>query len=279
MQTAPSMTLADIKNRVALRAQKIVQDSAGKIVADTMEPAADLIEKAVYDGIQAFWLEHDWAFASQFVQFNLDPDGTGPLNIDGDAGRYLLPEYVQSVPLARVLLRYPNSGGCIPLQTLHMDQVVARQFTEPDIEGTPTDCAVEWNHANAPGMSQRGAFELRVFPKPSQAFTVGFRARTGPVPMVNDTQRGNWPGAHDAAVVACAVVELMRHDQKPDSPARKVAEMEKAAQIELSKRHDDLYYRPASLGPVGSSGWPSGRLATLTDQATGNTIMSVTVFD
>lgn len=279
MQTAPSMTYGDIKHRVALRARKIMQDSAGKIVADTAEPAADQIEKAVRDGVEFFWLSNDWAFASQFIQFDLDPDGDGPLNIGGDASRYLLPAYVQSLPLARVLMRYPGSGGVLPLTTIHMDQLVARQFAGTDISGVPTVCACEWSCLNAPGLDQRGAFEFRVWPEPAQALTVGFRARTGPVPLVSDVQRGNWPAAHDAAVVACAVVELMRHDQKPDSPARKVAESERDTALAMSVQHDNLYYRPSNLGTLREGEWPIGRSASIVDGETGDTIMQTTVFE
>ncbi len=279
MMTAASMTLADIRLRVAMRAQKIMQDATGAMAADTTEPVASQIDQAIRDGIDSFWSDHDWSFASQFVQFDIDPDGTA-MSIDGDAGRYLLPDLVRSQPLnPRVFIRGSDGGGGMPpIPVVSMDQVVERQFLEPDTSGVPIACAVEWSSTLRPGMSQRGGLEFRVFPDPGDRYTVSFRALVGAVPLVQETQRGNWPAAHDLSIVAFAVRELFRHDQKADSPARKVAEAEAAEALARSTRHDNEFYKAATLGSMADQATTRGRVVEFVDLTNGNTILSVTTF-
>lgn len=279
MLTSATMTRADIKKRVALRARKIVQDAdSGKIIADTTEPANTQLDDAVRDGVEDFWNFRQWAFASQIVQFDLNADGAGPLNIDSDPSRYLLPDLVRSVPIGgKVLVRGPGDscGWSIPVR--HMDQVIARQFLEAGTSGMIQMCAVEFISAVRPGLSERGGFECRFWPAPGDTYTVAMRMMVGAVPLVNDSQRGNWPGAHDKAIVACSVRALFRHDQPADSAARRTAEAEAVQALAESTQYDDENCRPQVLGSIEES-FSGGRHVEMVDLTTGLTVLSTTVF-
>lgn len=280
MLTAATMTKADIRKRVALRASKISQDAAGRKVADQTDPAYTELDDAIRDGVERFWNHHQWAFASQVIQFSLNADGTGPLNIDADPSRYLLPDLVRSLPIdGKVYLRGPDlaAGWNVPVR--HMDQVIERQFMHPSTSGIVQVCGAEFSSAIRPGLSERGGIEFRVWPAPGDDYEVAFRAMVGAVPLVNDNQRGNWPGAHDEAVIACAVAALFMHDRTPDSPERKAAEAHADAALAKSVEYDDEYMRPRVLGSIGESSAGFGaRSAELIDLTTNETILSVTTF-
>lgn len=280
MLTSSSMTKADIRKRVALRAKKIAQDtSSGQIIADDTEPGATMLDDAIRDGVEEFWDDHQWSFSSRIIQFSMDAAGTGPLNIDSDPSRYILPDDVRSAPVDNVAyIRSPDSTTGWEIGVRHMDQVVEKQFMSSGTSGLVEVCAVEFNPNVRPGMDQRGGFELRVWPTPGDDYEIAFRAMVAAVPLVEDGQRGNWPAAHDKTVVACAVRCLMRHDQAPGSDARKQAELDAIEALEKSKQYDDENGRPPSLGSLGEKFGPRSHLTTVTDGATGQVFLSTTTF-
>lgn len=279
MLTDASMSRADLKLAIAQRAQRIIQDSDGKEVADPTNPTDDRLNTALRNGVRDFWHAHDWSFNTQFVQLTLQSDGTGPINIEGDPCRYLMPENILSVPRSSVLFKGPEAttgGGRAAVR--HFDEVMNRTFLDPNSVGVPQMVGVEWNQTNRPGMRGRGQFSLAVWPKPDRNYTIGFRARVTFVPLVEDTQYGNWPAVHDRTVVAFAVRDLFQSDRNPDSPWVSAADKDAGEMLAMSIRVDDEDYRPQTLGPRDADTWPSGRAVSLFNFPTNETILTATAY-
>lgn len=284
MIAAASMTFADIKLRVAQRAELIQQDTtSGKNVARVTQPDAQKIADAVRDGQDEFWRANDWSFATQFVQFDLSPTGESALNIAKDPRRYLLSETIESLPKTTVLFTGPSTNPGGKVRVRHMDEVAARCFMDPSAVGSPEACAGEYSSILRPGLSQRGGIEMRFYPKPDQAYTVGFRAKVAALPFIADHQRGNWPAVHDLTIVAFSVRELFRQDRSAEEPsqARAIAQADAdvAQALATSIKVDNEDYRPHTLGAANElESWPTGRLVKGYD-TDGSLLVSVTVYD
>ena len=274
-----SMTYADIRLEVAKRSQKLVQDTdSGRMIADPTEPAYSRITDAIRAGCREFWRAHNWSFLTSFVEVQLNPDGTGPLNIDGDASRYLLPDVVQSYPKGWALYRGPDDEPGGHVKTRHMDEVAQRLFMEPTATGTPESCATEWNASLRPKASQRGGIELRVFPKPDQAYRLGFRAKVGVLHFTDPEQRGQWPTVHDQTVVDFAVAELFKSDRAASDPERAGAVAAAQSSLAVSIARDTEDYQPGEIGGPDEMQWPRGRLVTAWEYTTDTEILRLTVY-
>lgn len=283
MIASESMTRADIKKRVALRVDQIEQSaSTGKNEARATNPTDDLLDLAVRDGTDEFYRAHKWSFDSQFVEFTLAPAGDGPLNINADPTRILLPPYIESLPQTSVLFKGPGTNPGGRARVRHMDEVATRAYQDPISMGFPEAVGCEYNATLRAGLSERGGIELRVWPKPDQAYVLGFRSRIGAIPFVVDSQRGQWPQGHDATVVAFAVREFFRHDRNPEDAGQGRAIAQAQADVnealETSVRIDNEDYRPGVMGAAGETNWPTGRLVKGYD-TDGSLLVSVTVYD
>lgn len=281
--SASSLTFGDLKKLVAERAMLIEQDTdTGIDEAMVTQPAADKIERALRDGVTEFYRSHDWAWCTRWIQFTLKADGMGAWNIDSDPSRYLLPDWVESLPgnYGPVLFKGPASEPGGELNVRAFDDVTSRQFRDPTSEGNPMVVGAEYSHDLRAGMTQRGGVEVRFWPIPDDDYIVGCRARIGPVPFVKDDQRGQWPAVHDLTVADFAVVELFKHDQDPGDPdnGRLVAKAEerKALSMAISIERDNKDYRPQELGSLSERDWPVGRRVELFDYETNATLVSVT---
>lgn len=273
-----SMTYADIKKAVAVRAALVRQDTdTGRKEVPTVDPDLDMIERAVRDGTAEFYDAADFAFKTVFTAITLDADGDAAMNINGDASRYLLPPQVQSLPKTVAFWRGPINAPGGPVAVRHMDEVVQRSFVDPQETGHPVMVGAEFNPLLSSGLSGRGGIELRVFPAPDQAYSLGFRCKVGLIPWVADDQRGQWPAVHDLTVVAFAVRALFREDREAGSKAKAEAENEAAMALARSIARDNDDYRPQTIGAADENGWPGGRRVELYDYTTESTLLSVTV--
>lgn len=276
-----SMTYADLKLRVAERAVLIKQDaSTNKTVALTSQPAADRIERAIRDGVEEFYRATDWSFLLTFLEFVLDAEGDTPANIAGSNTRYILPSFIESLPKPGMMVKYEESttpGGHVTLRMFQ--ELVERAYLEPNTTGFPEAVAVQFNPMLNPQADSRGGLEMRVWPQPDQAYTLGFLAKVGPVPFLSDSQRGRWPAVHDLTVVAFAVRELFRHDRESDNATRDRAETEVSRTLGISITRDNEDFRPISIGARGElSWWPRGRRVELFDYVTNQTLVSTDVY-
>ena len=282
MLNSATKTRADLKLLLAQRAMRVVQDATtGRDIADPSNPTDDRLDTALRDGVEQFWHAHPWSFQTQFVQITLTPAGDGPISIAGDPTRYLLPEVIQSLPRMNALYRGPETTtGGTRVHVRHMDEVIQRTFSDPNITGMPAMLAVEWSSLRAPGMSERGGFEMRVWPKPDRAYIVGFRCKVGAFPLTENSQRGNWPAVHDLTVVAFSLRELFRNgDREPNSAQMGSAEAMVASELAKSIRIDDDDYRPQTIGAPSELRWPGGHSHSLYDYPSGEIILTSTSFD
>lgn len=283
MNASPSMTYAEMKLRVANRAELISQDAAYGIQALTSEPAAGKIKRAIDDGVREFLRAHRWSFLTAHCEFTMDVDGTGPLNIGGDPTRYLLPEYVESLPQANMMWKGPDLRPGFRVKGHHYDEVVAFSFMDPVAKGVPIMWGAEFNPTLRGGMQKPGGIELRFWPKPFLAYTVGFRARLGYVPFSDDNQVGQWPAVHDLTAVAFAVRELFRVDRDPGDRAQAAvlaaAQQAVTDSLATSITRDDEDYRPQEMGPASAEMGLTGRPIRGYDMVSGALLVSTTAYD
>lgn len=255
MFSTTSMTYAELKQRVAARAALIEQDAdTGREVADTTQPAQGRLEEAVADGIREFMRANSWSFSTFPCSVVMSTDGTGAMNLAGDANRYRLPDYVQSLPRPRCIWRSADNtmGGRVKIRPI--DDVAEMIARDPLATGIPEYIGVEFNPMLSPEMTRPGGFELMVFPKPDQAHTLRFRAKLGTVPFVDENQVGRWPAVHDLTIVAFAVHELFKRDRDADDPgqSRTIAKAEKDRNeaLAVSIERDNEDFRPQELGSM-----------------------------
>lgn len=284
MPATSAITYAELKKRVASRAMLIQQNATtGKVESLASEPAATRIEEAIADGVREFFRAHSWSWLIQSTTLTLNPDGTGPLNLDSDPARYLLPDFVESLPKGKVLFRSPDASWGGQVKMRHIDDVANRLYRDPSASGQPVCAAAEYNSSLAPGISTNGRFEFIVCPKPDLAYPLRLRVKLGPVPFVADHQVGQWPSVHDLTVVAFCVRELFEHDRDPEDQmqarAYVAADAKVASTLATSIERDDEDFRPQELGSsLEDDQWPIGRVLELTDVPSGDILAQKTVY-
>lgn len=247
MITARNMTYAQLKLRVAERAELIEQDATtGKLVARSAEPDADRIARAIEDGVRTFHAAADWVWAQQIIEVSIDETGTIAGAIDGDASRYALPSFVESVAVADAWFTDGQYGG--PVDILSFSELTRMSYCYPTETGEPRYIGAQFGHALNAGLAGSGGMELRVFPKPNRSYRVAFDARLGPVPFIDDMQTGTWPAVHDLTVAAAAVHELFKADRGAGDPAVIRAAAEFAAELQKSIDRDLKDFLPPTTG-------------------------------
>ena len=283
---SPSLTYGEIKQRVAERAMLIKQDPTLGNIAMTAEPAAGKIRRAVDDGAREFLRARRWAFLTAFCQLVLSTDGLTGAGaarcIDRDPTRYLLPEYVESLPMAGMMWKGPEQTPGMRVLGHHYDEVVAMSFMDPSGTGPPSMWGAEFNPTLRSGQ-QSGGVELRIWPIPDRQYTVGFRARLGYVPFSNDNQAPQWPAAHDLTAVAFMVKALLRIDRDPGDPeqaaAIRRADEEAGIALGLSETIDNEDFRPGQIGPASADVGLIGRPMRGYDMVSNTLLVSTTAYD
>lgn len=284
MPPTASMTRKQLVKQVALRALLIEQENGVK-VARTDEPAATQLLEALDIGAREFMRAHDWSFLTETVTLTLGTaDALTPQNINNDPRRYRLPAYVESLPKERCDFMGPDStqgGG--PVAIRPFDFVAGMAFRDPTAVGHPVCVAAEFRSSLGRGLGENGGMELRVWPKPDQAYTLEFRARVGYVALVDDNQVGQWPAVHDLTVIDYAVAALFDMDKDKGDPeqgrAYTAAVAKAAASLALSIERDNEDYRPQELGGAfEADAMPAANMAVIRDLTTGEVIVRRAVY-
>lgn len=282
MLATPAMTYADLKQRVAERAVLIKHDATLGITPLTSQPAAGKIDRAIVDGCREFVRAHNWAWLRARCEVTMDPAGTGPININSDPTRYLLPLYVESLPDAGIMWKGPDDRPGGSVRSTHMDDVAELAYIDPSSTGSPCKVAAEYSPFLGGGLQSSGGIEMRVWPKPDRAYTIGFRARLGFVPFISDHQVGQWPPVHDLTVVAYSVLELFKADRDAGDKAQAMniqkAEMIASDSLAKSITRDNEDYRPQQIDARHSGSWSEGRAMRGYDLTTGNLLVSTTFY-
>lgn len=240
-----------------------IADYSGSVAAPTTDTALlDKVKRALQDAERELWRAVDprtsravkWVFTAPLVTITLDPEGDGPANIASDPTRYRLPRGVNSAPVGKMVWSDGSSSGGHVFDT-SIDRVLRKAAENSNSQGPPLYAAVYHDPSAVVAPGERPPFELRVWPKPSKAFTVRARFKVEPIRLVNDGDRANRPAVHDLTVVAMAVEKIVNMGGIPGAPdpasARAAALEALVASIEA-----DADMHPNSVGVLGESGVP-----------------------
>lgn len=149
------------------------------------------------------------------------PDSTSkyevapPQCVNGDNSRYYMPDgfYGQMVSF----FTYPNEGSRIRLEEVDEATIRSMYAGTGNSSGDPCFAAIR----PLPLPSDLGQFnrrwELLIYPRPSQVYTITGRCRVWMDKMINNDDRHAAGFQHDEAVLAAALAkaELYRNDYKP----------------------------------------------------------------
>lgn len=266
MNVGDSMTLSEIRQRVAEGADFIRRDAAtGKSVPITTQPAADRLDRAIRDGIAEFSRSNSWAFLDAVLQVSVNSTGTAPLSIDGDPSRLLLPPEVRSVPHPTMAWKASDGSyvaGHAGIRSF--SEIVGFQFADSYSLGPPVMFAVQGGISQNVGMFRPHRFEMRIWPKPDREYDLAFACRLALRPPNLDDEIGPWPSVHDLTIVAFAVREAIRADgMAGNAEAMAKAEARVSESLAISIQRDNEDHRSAVMSPSDLLATPSSTRFTL----------------
>lgn len=265
-------TLGDLMLDLARDVGLAVYVSGGVAVAARLPTQAarlDLLKRSVNDGYANFINGIDpgnsgarpytrWSFLERVVTITFDPDGTGPQNIERDAGRYRLPDGITSRP--KTTGWSLDSSGTHPglrIPDTSADRVVRRWWAlGTEQTGTPQIAACR-PLPNPDGQQGGAAWEVIVAPKPdSGSMSMQAPFRVQPRAMQDVTERHICGSQHDQTIRLYALVEYWRNDAENAGRYDRAVEMASAAMkssiamdTELHPRHLTRVHDP-SVGAV-----------------------------
>lgn len=255
-----SMTFADLRLRLAERVRLVQQDSAQRVIARTTEPDLSRLNNAINDGVREFmgfvgpvisngrpmtFAGWEWAKAQFAVELTQEPGG---YTVGTDPSVLTLPPVMGSRPISTVSFSRTGStsdGGELHLR--HPAEIASRHAMDSATTGYPCFGSVAFNAAARASLHTRGCWELRVWPKPDNDYTISFAARVQPEPFTQDDERGIWPQEHDLTVVACAVYCFNLADKPSGDPAVTQAREEMGRKLMQSAMLDIRDY----MNPTG----------------------------
>lgn len=280
MNTGPdtSMTAQDLLIRIAEAGGLAVYtnpddatDNRARVPTDPHD--LDRCWRALNDAVAELASRHSWACLNVRVLIALSSDGTAPAAVNGDAGVYALPWYMQDTVPASGWLVYPTGSTTRSLVAMTtLQRVRAERLASAGGGGTPQwAAAVPAAHA---GGNRRRGWELHLAPVPDQAYTLECRTKISPAKMEVLGDRHVFGAKHDMTILALAKWVLHR-DRKsdPETVAMLKAEAEQAIQTSI---RNDGYDVEASIGDAYD---PSIRYETGNSNRFGYAINGVTYID
>lgn len=240
-----SLTFRDLQVRVA-EMNGNSTESGSAVAPPTDAVALDKIKRAINDAAANVARKASWLWLRQTHTITLDPDGTAVDNIDSDATRYALHPSVQSAPYGRVTWRNADQNDGGKVFSTSTDQLLYLTARDSASTGAPRYVSVQPSGASIPSGS-RARMEMRVWPKPSEAFTLTCEFSVTPVPLVHDTDRGIWPPYMDLPIVRAAYASLLSYSDAEFATA--TSEADKA--LAEARAHEGEN-RNRRLGRMGS---------------------------
>ncbi len=218
-----SLNFRDLQVRVSEMAG--LADHSGSTAAPPTDAIAiDRIKRAINDAAADVARKASWTWLRQSVTITLDSDGDSVLNIDGDATRYMLPVHVVSAPYGRVTWRNADQTIGGQVFSTATDRLLHMTAIDPSSTGAPRYISVQpASGVNRPSGS-RPILEMRVWPKPSEAYTVTGTFSMTPVPLVLDGDRGIWPAYMDLPIIRRAYVNLRKYTDSDFAAANEAAD-------------------------------------------------------
>ncbi len=174
----------------------------------------DRCQRAVNAGISLMTRDNrtagGWYALRPRVTINVGTDTTAPSVLDGDTQRYRLPWQVQGQPTGAWVWKVPGSTLSGELHSLHPDQV-DRMTVYPASLNYPLAISVVPH--TAVDANDRSGWEVRVWPSPSQPYTISASFRHVPKPMSNLADRHPFGAIHDETVIAACKWAAVRDDK------------------------------------------------------------------
>ena len=206
-----------------------------------------VLRARVNEGLKQFARMYPkWTRLEHRVQITLDPNGTGPLNIDKDAARYRLPGFITSKPKGNWTF-VDSSSAYSKIIHCSWDIVRAKIALGDGHTGTPVLAAM------APYQPESGddrqGFEVLFWPAPTTSFTVEAEFRVQVQSMTDLGERHPFGAEHDLAILKCAVEAFRRRDDEdPDAYNRALVDRNSAVAESIAL--DQQLEVPTRLGQM-----------------------------
>lgn len=218
-----SLTFRDLQVRVA--EMDGLADHSGTVAAPPSEAIGlDTIKRAINDAAADIARKASWLWLRQTITITLAPDGDAVDSIASDATRYALPPQVVSAPYGRVIWKNAGATDGGKVFSTSTDQLLYLAARDPDSTGAPRYVSVQPAYGLATAAGSRPRMEMRVWPKPSEAFTLTCEFSVTPIPLVNDSDRGIWPAYMDLPVVRRAYANIRKYTDADFAMATEAAD-------------------------------------------------------
>ena len=233
-------------------------DHSGSTAAIPSDQALqDKLKRFVNNGYHTFVRSNPkWRFMRPQVELTLDPNGTGPYNIDGDAGLYLLPLGITGPP-AQPFAYGTSEAWYEAIKVVPWDALLRMKVANPSFTGTPYMCAFA---AHDPGEGDVGhgrrRWKVQFYPKPSTAYVVTAPFRLNLVDLLEPNDRHVAGSEHDMAILKAALWEWHVYDDEAGDAAAKAerdwtAELARSIALDaqhasqtVGKMHDPTQQKP-----------------------------------
>lgn len=185
----------------------------------------------------------DWTFLEIPVSITFNPDGDGPFNVAGDAGRYRLPHPVRSRPRGNWVYQDQSSVFAQVIDYAPRRVEIMRQAN--GASGIPEYCGCRRLPVTDGTEQPKLAWEALFYPKPSSVLTVTAPFRVVPYNLVELHERHVCGADHDHSIVAAAwYLWELKDETEPGSLALATADKDNAfaASKELDGRNRTRRY-------------------------------------
>lgn len=231
-------------------------DSSGLPVPPTDTAELARCRKAVLRGLRRFALSNPsgWFFMRRAYSLLLDPDGTGPLNVDSDPAIYNMPWWFNGASIGDWNSTGSTNQGyrvrCVDPVTLASQKAASFGTTT----GMPVLCCFRKAEQTVPTREMVARYTVEFWPSPSNAETLTIDCEAWLDGMANTTDRFVAGQPYDRAAERCVICEAA-HDSRKGRD--RIEETEKAFDRALMEAIAHQNRRPALIGkldPVGCSG-------------------------
>lgn len=218
-----SLTFRELQVRVA-EMDGATDESGTAVGPPTDAIALDKVKRAINDAAVEIARKASWLWLRQTIVITMAPDGDAADSIDADATRYALPPQVVSAPYGRVTWKNADATDGGKVFSTSTDQLLYLAARDPNTTGAPRYVSVQPAYGVNTPAGSRPRMELRVWPKPAEAYTITCEFSVTPVPLVNDSDRGIWPPYMDMPVVRRAFAGLLKYSDAQFSIATQEAD-------------------------------------------------------
>lgn len=219
------LTVGEILLEMAVRYGIAEEDTAGgplSLPASNTENFRMLLS-ALNRGYSRFLNRREWSFLSRPLQILMDPNGIGPLNVDGDPARYRLPEWACIMPEGGGGWKYVDTlsayGEVMPMP--YEDVYSLLQSAGTSSTGTPMYAGIGpytagGGHARSVGGNGLGMsdtdWELVLYPSPTAAYLIRATFNMRSHKLVSVNQRHIAGSQNDEAITAEGIWALYESD-------------------------------------------------------------------